>query len=530
MRFQTNLLLFLSVLLLSNFSTAEGDNLLSLTETYFQPKNIGFVCAIGGSSHTTWVLTILDELADRGHNVTFLTKDDGVRFGKRYPRINTVSIGPDPEIEEEVYDSIEERDNILSLFIDVIKGATSDWEKDYYALIDYFKTNKFDTVICDSFLDTCRHAAVAADIPFIITSDTSAPYINNNGVMMDDYTTEFVSLSKRFYDKFIFPANIIWNFYESFQDLSKRKKDLGITGISTPAEDSSDSIKLINNYFGMTPARPLGPLVEQVGPIIPRKYEPLTAELEEYLDSHKRVAYVSFGQHAKPSPKTVNLILAALIEVCEAGDLDGIIWAGSMTSDRLAQDIVTASGKTYPAAELLENKNVDIRFVKWAPQLAVLSHPSTRVFVSHGGFGSCIEAIYKGVRMIFFPVFGDQPGNSVMIERAKTGGVLRSTMTIPEAVNIIKKIVVDDDGEVEKNLKRMQAIAQIRSRNGAKMGADVVEEVAFSHVDGKVPHRYEASRNISFIKAHNIDLYTILGSIILSIRSVLKPNKKTKTQ
>jgi hypothetical protein len=40
---------------------------------------------------------------------------------------------------------------------------------DYYALTDYFKTNKFDTVICDSFLDTCRHAAMAADIPFIIT-------------------------------------------------------------------------------------------------------------------------------------------------------------------------------------------------------------------------------------------------------------------------------------------------------------------------------------------------------------------------
>jgi hypothetical protein len=147
--------------------------------------------------------------------------------------------------------------------------------------------------------------------------------------------------------------------------------------------------------------------------------------------------------------------------------------------------------------------------------------------------------------MIFFPFFGDQPGNAVMIERAKAGGILRSSMTVPEAVDVITRIVVDEDGEVEKNLKRMQAIAQIKSRNGAKMGADVVEEVAFSHIDGKVPHRYEASRNMSFIKAHNLDLYAILGTIVSGVlfilgfalyimfkgvKAMLKSNTKTKIQ
>jgi hypothetical protein len=373
--------------------------------------------------------------------------------------------------------------------------------------------------------------------------DTSAPYINNNGMLIDDYSTEFLSIGKRFYDKFIFPARIVWNIYDAFQDLSKRKKKLGITGLFTPAEDSSDSVKLINNYFGMTPPRPLGPLVEQVGPIIPKKYEPLDKQLETYLNSHKRIAYVAFGQHAKPAPKTVHFILTSLFEVYEAGDIDGIIWAGSIK--RFTQDIITASGKRYPATEILENKNTHVRFVKWAPQLSVLSHPSTRVFLSHGGYGSCIEAIYKGVRMIFFPFFGDQPGNAVMIERAKAGGILRSSMTVPEAVDVITRIVVDEDGEVEKNLKRMQAIAQIKSRNGAKMGADVVEEVAFSHIDGKVPHRYEASRNMSFIKAHNLDLYAILGTIVSGVlfilgfalyimfkgvKAMLKSNTKTKIQ
>jgi len=44
-----------------------------LGESFRQPKNILFGSVGGGSSHIEWVLSILDELADRGHNITFVT-------------------------------------------------------------------------------------------------------------------------------------------------------------------------------------------------------------------------------------------------------------------------------------------------------------------------------------------------------------------------------------------------------------------------------------------------------------------------
>jgi O-antigen ligase len=53
------------------------------------------------------------------------------------------------------------------------------------------------------------------------------------------------------------------------------------------------------------------------------------------------------------------------------------------------------------------------------------------------------------------------------------------------------------------------------------MGADVVEEVVFSHVNGQVPHRYAASQRLSFMRAHNFDLYIILVAIILATVSVM---------
>jgi hypothetical protein len=52
-------------------------------------------------------------------------------------------------------------------------------------------------------------------------------------------------------------------------------------------------------------------------------------------------------------------------------------------------------------------------------------------------------------------------------------------------------------------------------------GADAVEEVAFVNVDGKLPHRYPASRNMNYFKAHNIDLYGLLALIVLGFFSMI---------
>ncbi|KAI8883839.1 glycosyltransferase family 1 protein [Backusella circina FSU 941] len=543
-----------SIFLLSNLSpvvaTESNADLLTLRETYFESKNIGFVAPMGGSSHMTWVLTILDELNERGHNITFFTREDSVRFSKAYPKINTVSLGPESGFDPNLFEGIEELETPYQLFGKVFESAATPWETDFYALTNYFISSNLSIVICDNMSDVCNQAAIAAKLPFIVTatsestSASAAPYVNNNGALMEEYTTEFLSLSQRFKDRFVFPLNFMWHISGVLRDITKRQKAIGVNAPLVPTWAWGDSLKIVNNYFGMTPPRPLGPLVEFVGPIIPRKYARLNADFENYLKTHKKVAYVAFGQHVKPSPNTINLILTALFQVYEAGELDGIIWAGDIPAEKLSKNITT-SGTIYNGKHLIANEYPDIKFVKWAPQVAVLFHPSVQLFVSHGGFGSCIEALYTGVPTVFFPFFGDQTGNAMMLKRANVGEVLRKTTTIPEATDKIKRILADKDGEIKKNLKRMQAITQIRSRNGAKVGADLIEEVAFSSIEQKIPHRYEASRNMSFIKAHNIDIYGILlvlvsGALIMlglifynsikAIKTILKSQKKEKSQ
>lgn len=66
----------------------------------------------------------------------------------------------------------------------------------------------------------------------------------------------------------------------------------------------------------------------------------------------------------------------------------------------------------------------NVHVLSWAPQRSLLAHPRCRLFVSHAGYNSVLEAVHSGVPMLLLPVFFDQHRNARTVEYRGLGRLL----------------------------------------------------------------------------------------------------------
>ncbi|KAI8359807.1 hypothetical protein BD560DRAFT_437506 [Blakeslea trispora] len=511
-----------------NYSQAE-----ELKTTYYRDlgfKKIAFFSAVGGSSHYNWVLSICEELGQRGHNTTFLTSDIVVKFIKPFEHVNIVPLVPGANyIAKDLANSELIRKYNQGKFISHAIGLGSgEFKRDFFAIRQYFTENNINLAICDHLAEACSNAAVSAGIPYIITSShalskgAEAPYVTKSLAFGKQPTSEYHSLLNRFYDQFIEPVIFIRYLFPTLKRINEQKKEVGIDAkIQDPSEGWTDAMILVNNGFGFLPPRPLGPLVQLIGPIVNKKFAPLTEPFTTFLDQHKRVVYVAFGQTATPSRNDATTILLSLLESLEHNYIDGFIWATVNDSNLFPSIVKTSFGAVYRAEDLFSATHPHVRMVTWAPQIGLLLHPSISLFVSHGGMGSFHESVFAGKPMLVFPFYADQLTNAIWINQNKLGMNFEYNTPPLDIAKKIQHIVEDKDNEFKDNLRRMQAHVQIRSKHGVARGADLIEEVLYTHKDGILEHRVTANHRMSYIKAHNLDLHALLALMLVSIVSGL---------
>ena len=118
----------------------------------------------------------------------------------------------------------------------------------------------------------------------------------------------------------------------------------------------------------------------------------------------------------------------------------------------------------------------------WAPQLEILSHKSTAVFLSHCGWNSIMESLSRGVPIVAWPLGAEQVYNSKML-REEMGVSLELTRGVESCVgdDEVKKVmdlVMDGNGkggEMKKKatlVKELIRVANIRE-NGKPKGSSV---------------------------------------------------------
>lgn len=93
----------------------------------------------------------------------------------------------------------------------------------------------------------------------------------------------------------------------------------------------------------------------------------------------------------------------------------------------------------------------------WAPQVAILNHPSTGAFLSHCGWNSTLESVVHGVPMIAWPLYAEQRMNATAL--AEEVGVAMKFPVVPGEALICRKEIekmvrIVMEGEKGKAMRR----------------------------------------------------------------------------
>ncbi|GLT91290.1 hypothetical protein SLE2022_091850 [Rubroshorea leprosula] len=174
-------------------------------------------------------------------------------------------------------------------------------------------------------------------------------------------------------------------------------------------------------------------------------------EVIEWLDSKPQgsVLYVSFGSEVGPTMQE-HPQLADALESSERP----FIWV-----------IQPGSGREGPPRHFLGDQPDDGYFphgldqkvgkrgliIKgWAPQLLILSHPSTGGFLSHCGWNSTVEAIGRGIPFLAWPLRGDQYCNAkLVVQHLRVGYMISDDMSQSvkkdDIINGIEMLMGDEE-------------------------------------------------------------------------------------
>ncbi|KAJ4711160.1 Glycosyltransferase [Melia azedarach] len=188
-------------------------------------------------------------------------------------------------------------------------------------------------------------------------------------------------------------------------------------------------------------------------------------EVIQWLDSKApgSVLYVSFGTEVGPSLEEYSELAKAL-EATKAA----FIWVIPEGAGRSGPPPpapppphLTGAGSELPEGycpDGMDNKvgkrGLIIR--GWAPQLLILSHPSTGGILSHCGWNSTLEAIGCGVPVLGWPIRGDQHYNAkLVINHLKVGCMVcndddvSKSIRMDDILNGIGRLMGNGDGRKE---------------------------------------------------------------------------------
>lgn len=122
------------------------------------------------------------------------------------------------------------------------------------------------------------------------------------------------------------------------------------------------------------------------------------------------------------------------------------------------------------------------KLVDWAPQQDVLRHAAVGCYLTHCGWNSTLEAIQHGVRLLCYPVSGDQFINCAYITGLWQIGIRLGGMRRDDVRAAIER-VMDDGGHLQEKVWALrERVVTPEARRGADRNVrSFVDEITRDH-------------------------------------------------
>ncbi|CAL4058798.1 unnamed protein product [Meganyctiphanes norvegica] len=470
-----------------------------------QASRILFLVPVSSKSHNNFYLPIAEELAERGHEVTFASA-----YALKAEKTNMVMI-PNRPIHDCGTPQI--MNTTLSSMIDWIScipkfcldGLATKEAQDLLQ-------EKWDVVLISVFFNDCfLYDVNRMQVPFIwmipnglfppfshlAGNPTFPSFIGNptNPVVSGPPPYTFLQRTMNILHE-IFGVTLYNHYYLPRLDSLCHSR-----GQCTEEDPSIRDIRMNSSLFIINSIRatesvaaPYTPNVVHAGGVHLKAAKALPQDLEEWVSGSGEAGFIFFS----------------LGSVLKTDDMPQHLFGLLVTVFSKLPYRVLWKWDADPPADLPSN----IRMGKWLPQQDILGHPKIRLFITHGGLHSTQEAAHHGVPIIGIPAFGDQKSNMIQIQGNGYGRViLWEELTEDLLLTRIDETIRDEKmkSAIAKRAELMHDLP-ISSKDTAAYWVEYV----IRH-DG-APHLRCPALRMPWYRLYNMDVWaTLLFIVLLSL-------------
>uniref|UniRef100_A0A2R8MEC8 UDP-glucuronosyltransferase n=2 Tax=Callithrix jacchus TaxID=9483 RepID=A0A2R8MEC8_CALJA len=472
-------------------------------------------------SHWMNMKTVLNELVQRGHEVTVLAKSASIILDPNNSSTLKIEFFPTSitktELENIVMQQVKrwsdlpkdtfwsyfsQVQEIMWMFSDISRNICKDLVSNK-KFMKKLQESRFDVIFADAMFPCGELLSEIFNIPFVYSLSSTLGYTlekyGGGFLFPPSYIPVVIS---ELSDQMTFierVKNVIYMLYFDFwfQLFEMKKWDQfysEVLGRPTTLSETMGKadIWLIRNSWNFQFPHPLLPNVDFVGGLHCKPAKPLPKEMEDFVQSSGENGVVVFSLGSMVSNMTeerANIIASALAKVPQK-----VLW-------RFDGNKPHALGH-------------NTRVYKWIPQNDLLGHPKTRAFITHGGSNGIYEAIYHGIPMVGIPLFADQPDNIAHM-KAK-GAAIRldfNTMSSTDLLNALKTVINDPFyKENTMKLSRIQHDQPVKPLDRAVFWIEFV----MRHKGAK--HLRVAAHDLTWFQYHSLD---VIGFLLACVAAVI---------